>query len=508
MIPATLLCDFYKISHREQYPPGTEIVYSTWTPRSNHYHPTANAVVVFGLQAFVKKYLIEYFNQNFFERPVNEVLSEYRRVIMHTLGIKFPSTDHLKELHMLGYLPIKIRALHEGTMVPIRVPMLTIQNTDARFFWLTNFLETLLSAELWLPSTSATIAKEYRDILVQWAEYTGGDPSFISFQGHDFSMRGMACVEAAASSGAGHLLSFVGTDTIPAICHLEQYYHADIENETVGTSIPATEHSVMCAGGYGDREYRTYRRLITEIYPSGMVSIVSDTWNLWDCVDLIIRDLKDEIMARDGRVVIRPDSGDPVKIICGDETASNRIAKKGMVEALWDIFCGTKTDRGFKVLDPHIGVIYGDSITLDRCERICAGLAAKGFASTNVVLGIGSYTYQYNTRDTFGFALKSTMCVIDGEERKIFKDPVTDDGTKKSNTGIVAVVKRDDGILTCIDNLPFDHDAKDKMRDVFVDGELLVDDSLLLIRSRMALNGILYKSQLLDQHIDRFGQVA
>jgi nicotinamide phosphoribosyltransferase len=337
---------------------------------------------------------------------------------------------------------------------------------------------------LWQPSTSATIAKEYRDLLDAYAEETG-DPSFVQFQGHDFSMRGMGCVESAASSGAGHLLSFVGTDTIPAICHLEEYYNANVENELVGTSIPATEHSVMCAGGDGDGEFATYKRLITEVYPSGFVSIVSDTWDLWSCIGNIIKPMKNEIMARDGRVVIRPDSGDPVKIICGDPLSNNPMANKGLIKCLWDIFGGIVNDKGFKVLDSHVGAIYGDSITLDRCKRICEGLKEKGFASTNMVYGIGSYTYQHNTRDSFGFALKSTMCVINGDQKNIYKNPATDDGTKKSNTGVVAVQKCQ-GELICVDGLPIDHQVNDLMRDVFVDGVLMIDDTLAEIRARLA----------------------
>lgn len=480
--PPTLLCDFYKISHREQYPHGTEVVYSTWTPRSNAYHPTANMVVVFGIQGFVKKYLLNYFQQHFFSRPIEDVVAEYRRIIRFALGVSDPHVGHIEALHALGYLPLCLRSLPEGAQVPIRVPIMTIQNTKPDFFWLTNFVETLLSAELWLPSTSATIAKEYRDLLDRYA-FDTGDPTFVKFQGHDFSMRGMGCIEAAESSGAGHLLFFVGTDTIPAICYLEKYYGADVEKELVGTSIPATEHSVMSAGGDGSGEFNTYRRLITEVYPKGFLSIVSDTWDLWSCLENIIKPLKAEILARDGRVVIRPDSGDPVRIICGD-TCSDGLAKIGLIEALWNIFGGTVNEKGYRVLDPHIGAIYGDAITLDRCEQICRSLKIKGFASTNMVYGIGSYTYQYNTRDSFGFALKSTMCVINGEQKNIFKDPATDDGTKRSNTGVVAVVDNGFG-YECMDGLALEHSVFDMMRTVFENGRLIIDDSLSTIRNRL-----------------------
>ena len=387
-------------------------------------------------------------------------------------------------------MPLKIKAVPEGTRVPIRVPSMTIENTRPdimpEFFWLTNFIETLSSCELWMPTTSATIADKYRQILDYYCELTGGDKDFVQFQGHDFSMRGMAGLHAARSSGAAHLLSFVGTDTIPAIMHLEEFYNADIENELVGTSIPATEHSVMCA--YGQNEFESYKRLITEIYPTGFVSIVSDTWDLWKVLREVLVPLKDIIMNRDGRLIIRPDSGDPVKIMCGDPESTNPSAQLGVIQILWDIFGGTINAKGYKQLDPHIGSIYGDSITLERAEEICSLLMKNGFASTNVVYGIGSYTYQYNTRDTFGFALKSTFVMVGGQERNIFKDPVTDNGVKKSQTGMVAVLK-DGGTIHHVDSLSRAErdklEAVNLLEDVFIDGVLVRDESLQEIRSRL-----------------------
>lgn len=560
--PATLLCDFYKVSHREQYPPGTQFVYSTWTPRSNKYHPSAKKVVVFGGQAFIKKYLIDYFNANFFGRKRRVVEDEYRRYIKCALGVANPQYQHITDLWRLGYLPLEIKSLPEGSSVPLRCPMMTVVNTDERFFWVTNFIETLFSCNMWQTSTSATIAQEYRSILDRYATETVGNTDFVPFQGHDFSMRGMGSLESAQLSGAGHLLSFVGTDTIPAISFLEAYYNADIETDLIGTSIPATEHSVMCAGGDGDDEYSTYDRLINDTYPSGYVSIVSDTWDLWGCVRDILPRLKDKIMARDGKVVIRPDSGDPVEIICGigssilkfdsksDEWSdfcldlkeykreivnvdnnfyqigdaqefiedygsesfysmdfsnmrdmvsggrcgllrpvvvnTSSLAYGGLVESLWGIFGGTVNEQGYKVLDPHIGAIYGDSITLERCEEICKRLKAKGFASTNMVYGIGSYTYQFNTRDTFGFAFKSTAVIINGKEKMIYKNPKTDDGTKKSNKGAVAVIKNDKGEYICIDELSmYTRHPGDQLETIFLNGEMKKEVSLQEIRDRV-----------------------
>ncbi len=482
-LSAMLLADFYKLSHREQYPAGTTKVYSTWTPRASRI-TGINKVVAFGFQAFIKNYLIEFFNDNFFNRPRADVIEEYRRVVKATLGADAADAGHIVALHDLGYLPLSIKAVPEGTMVPLRTPMLTIENTNDQFYWLTNYIETIASSEMWQPSTSATIAKAYRNLLNLYAQETGGDLGFVQFQGHDFSMRGMNSLQAAMASGAGHLLSFVGTDTIPAITYAEALYGADVEKELVGCSVPATEHSVMCA--HGQDELLSYKKMITEVYPNGIISIVSDTWDFWNVIANVVAPLKENIMARNGKVVIRPDSGDPVKILVGDVNGTTELERKGLVEALWDIFGGTTTDKGYKVLDSHIGAIYGDAITLDRCEQICQGLKDKGYASTNVVFGIGSYTYQYNTRDTFGFALKSTLVVINGDERQIFKNPKTDDGTKKSQKGAVAVVKDADTFMY-IDNLFLSDKVEgDILQEVFRDGKLLIDQKFSDIRALLA----------------------
>jgi len=392
--------------------------------------------------------------------------------------------DHIEALHDLGYLPIEVRALPEGTEVPIGVPMFVLWNTNEEFFWITNYLETSLSSIVWGPSTAATIARKYRRILDRWVEATGGDPDFVDWQGHDFSYRGMYGSEAAMLSGSGHLLSFTGTDTVPAIDFLEDFYGANSDQELIGGSVPATEHSVMCMGTQED-EVETFHRLITDLYPSGIVSIVSDTWDYWKVWTDYLPQLRDEILARDGTVTIRPDSGDPVKILVGDpDSPVGSPAYKGSYELAWELFGGTINDKGFKVLDPHINLIYGDSITTERCEAICAGVAAKGFVPTNV-FGIGSYTYQYNTRDTFGFAMKATAGVVDGELREIFKDPVTDDGTKRSARGLLAVDITTDGELELIEQTTWDRVRNCAFEPVFVDGELVRDETLSEIRDRL-----------------------
>ncbi len=510
--PAMLLADFYKISHRKLYDRNEGTIYATWTPRKSRIHGIEN-IVVFGLQGFIKKYLIDYFNENFFNKPLEEIINEYSRIIKHTLGEDKADTKHIEDLHKLGYLPIRIDALEEGAQCPIKCPCVTIQNTSSEFLWITNFIETLFSMEVWKPMTSATIAKEYRKILDKWGNKTCDNNKHVDFQGHDFSMRGMGGLDSAMSSGAGHLTSFKGSDTIPAIYYLEKYYNANVEKEVVGTSIPATEHSIMEFNSYGTEndEYEAFKRIITDVYPSGFVSIVSDTWNLWHVLTDTVPRLKDEILCRNGKVVIRPDSGDPCDIICGINTKTffdpcrgvERPEKlitekdseyyepinKGVVEILWDIFGGSINSKGYKVLDPHIGCIYGDAITLERADEICQRLEAKGFASSNIVFGIGSYTYNMNSRDTFGFALKSTYAIKDNEEIFLYKNPITDSGEKKSQKGMVVVFKEGekityyDGLSFCGKNLCKKNDL---LKPLFCDGELLRETSLKEIRNRLS----------------------
>lgn len=487
---ASILCDFYKISHRPMFPPKTTFVEETWTPRATRMLDVTE-VVVFGNQAFVKEWLIDYFNENFFGRPKAEIAAEYKRFIKHTLGVVSPSSAHIEQLHDLRYLPIEIKALPEGTVVSLRTPVLKISCTHEDFFWLPGYFETLMSSELWKAYTSATSAHEYRKILDIAALETVGNTDFVMFQGHDFSMRGMSGVYDAVKSGMGHLLSFVGTDTCPAIDAAEYYYGANIEKELVGTSIPASEHQIECL--YADDE-AYLRHLITSVHPNGPVSLVSDGRDYWDVIGRILPALKELILARTGgpipaldRVVIRPDSGDPVLIVCGDPEGTTEIERKGTVEALWDLFGGTVTEKGYKVLDSHIGLIYGDAITRQRAKDITRKLKAKGFASTNCVLGIGSFTYQYVTRDSLGFALKTVSAIIDGVEKQVFKNPKTDDGTKKSQKGAVHVWRDSSGTVLWSDG----HSIKDVFEDelmstIYKNGEVKNLVTLDEVRKRLA----------------------
>lgn len=515
--------DFYKSGHVFQYPAGTEYVYSNFTARADRLAPVLrkgparfdHRLVFFGLQGFILDFLIDSFNQGFFDRPKGEVIRAYRRRMDRALGAGAVPTAHIEALHDLGYLPLSIKALPEGSKVEIWVPMFTVVNTVPEFYWLTNYIETVLSNTLWKPVTVATLAHQYRRLLEHWATETGASRDFINWQAHDFSARGMSGPEDSARSSAAHLLSFTGTDTVSAIDYLEACYGADSDLELVGGSVPATEHSVMCMGGAAD-ERETFRRLVTEVYPTGVCSIVSDTWDFWRVITDFTVALKDAILSRRpdasgmARVVFRPDSGDPMRILTGylDEELERdaagqcvrhnegnyRVAETGMpitpaerqgaVQCLWDVFGGTVTDKGYRVLNERVGLIYGDAITLARAEDILMRLARKGFASSNVMFGVGSYSYQYLSRDSFSMAMKATSGVVNGERRDLIKEPLTD-LSKCSAAGLLRVERTDSGFVLH-DRQTEAEEGRGELREIFRDGRLLVKQSLAQIRARLA----------------------
>lgn len=476
--------DAYKLGHVDQYRISGCVsrVYSNFTARGSRM-PGVTHTVHFGLQAFLQRYCIEAFAP-FFAADEDAIAAEYEATVAAILGPNTIGSEHIRALHRKGYLPLRFSAAPEGTLIPLRVPSVTIENTEPEFFWLTNYIETVFSAAVWHPGTTATIAHEYRKVLDAAAARTGAPAAAVDFQLHDFSYRGMSGTESAAANGAGHLLSSLGSDSLASIDFVNRYYPGD--NGLLLGSVPATEHSVMCAGGHDD-EFGTYDRLL-DLYPSGIVSIVSDTWDFWGVVGGILPRLHDKIMGRDGKVVIRPDSGDPADILCGTSREfgeGRELAEKGLIEALWAEFGGTVNDAGYKELDPHIGAIYGDSITIARATDITERLAAKGFASTNVVFGVGSYSYQYQTRDTFMSALKATWVEVDGEGRDIQKNPVTDSGTKKSATGRLAVTRDDGGELVLIQRATAEQESASVLQPVWENGRFLRTQTFAEVRATL-----------------------
>lgn len=554
--------DVYKVGHCQMYPKQMDYLYSNFTPRSNTYFKGSSMYdgksVMAGLQGLLK-WLTELWDQEFFDKDLEKSLKFYRKHVARIFNISEDKvyTNHLKKLYSLGYLPLHVKAMPEGSVVPVKVPVMTIHNTVAGFGWLVNYLETVLSAGLWNACVGATIAREYKRVLTAVAIETGAPLEFVDYQGHDFSYRGQQPIDVMYKS-FGHLTAFKGTDTIPAILFADAYYGS---TDQIGGSVMATEHSVACANiamwqkrlgcDLYTAEKAFLKDYITRIVPEGIASYVSDTFDFFGVITKMASELKDVIMSRNGKVVFRPDSGCPIKILCGyklydtgldtelnyravvgvnENIYDHKIAQdiidggyeaialnhhgevryytvstvsgsvyvgeeleeavaKGAVETLWDTFGGTYTDLGYAVLDEHVGLIYGDSITIERAEIILQRLKEKGFASNNVVFGIGSFTYQYNTRDTFGYAMKATAMLMQGDSEftPLQKLPKTDNGLKKSAKGLLAVRQDSDNEYFMVDQLTTDEwvSNQDCLEMVYFDGECVAESTLDEIRERI-----------------------
>lgn len=582
-----LATDGYKLGHGPMHRKGTAKIGSNLTPRSDKIHRrncTAfydGKLVWVGGQAAVQE-LHENWVRTFFTKPKDQVLQEYSEFLIGYLGRDLPTTQQMEALHDLGYLPLEFRSLPEGSLVPMGIPVMTITNTLDDFFWLVNYHETPLSTSTWKTATNATIAREYRLICEHYTKLTGCYDAFsVSVMCHDFSMRGMSGIEDAARSGIGHLTQFIGTDTLPAITFAKRYYDA---SGVIGISVPATEHAVtsnnilsilqelvdgtyefvdqtqkdvayrMCDDGQETRliaEVMFVYILITQVVPDGIVANVSDTYDFWGMLTRGYPYLKEVIMNREGfglqpgKLVVRPDSGDPVLVICGmnpvkdsegkaidfasEEKAYDFLERDGgtrfsefkyadcikiagvfydlstsddgagidtdvvypyevvagAIRTLYKTFGGTVTSTGHKLLDSHIGLIYGDSITTKRALEIMKQLEENGYAAANVIFGVGSFTYQCNTRDTFGFAVKATNSIIDGVEVPIYKDPKTDPG-KKSAKGRLFVGIGETGAFELKDGVTKEvEEAKSNLLKVFYrDGVFLTRVTLNDIRER------------------------
>lgn len=574
MIPVLIL-DFYKTVHSSQYPKGLTKMVSYYTPRMSRLKDV-DKVTLFGLQGFIKEYLCDMFNTHFFCRGKRYVVDEYNRVLTYTLGPGTYDSQKIKDLWDLGYLPLEIRAVPEGTRTAIGVPQIEISNTHPNFVWLVNTIETMLSATMWHTQVSAEVGYRYRQIVQAYHDLTCDDEIPVSSLLGDFSMRGQQSVESATKSSAAWLLSFRNTATVPAIPWLEENYNCNCTKDIVGLGAISTEHSVMCSNYAIDgNEVAGVRRLLTKIYPHNNFSMVSDSYDYWNLVTNILPQLKEEILAHDGCLSIRGDSGDPVDIIAGipyiripsdemedpetdmvdwlweyyeggkgitneykviafwkdkiyrvyiypcwtnergsqtskkywyienfsvtfDEIDAPSAEEAGTVETLWNLFGGTTNSKGYKVLNPHVKAIYGDSITPQRCEEIYSRLEAKGFAINNVSLGVGSFsfmcleTYDDNgdvhyspyTRDTFGIAVKATYAEdADGKPIMIYKQPKAL-SWKKSQKGC-CIVSLDGQSYTDEHTWDEVQGEDNLLHTVFIDGNMKNETTLNEVRERM-----------------------
>lgn len=444
-----LLTDSYKVTHWKQYPKGTTKVYSYFESRGGVFEKT----LFFGLQSLIMEYLEG-------QVVTQEKIDDAEQLFATHFGNenlfnKKGWTYILKELD--GYLPVRIKAVPEGTIVPTLNVLMTIENTDKNCHWLTNYLETLL-VQVWYPTTVATMSMKCKERIMEYLEETG-TPEDVNFKLHDFGCRGASSMFSAGIGGAAHAVNFFGSDTIPAIPFIRHYYHKGDANtfEMPLFSIPATEHSTMTAHGK-ENEAEAYLQTL-KAYPKGLVSIVADSWNIFNAVDNIFgKQLKEEILNRDGVTIIRPDSGEP---------APTMLAVLRGLEKNFEI---TMNDKKYKVLPPQIRTIWGDGIDYKDLTKILYYLKANKWSADNIAFGMGGGLLQKLDRDTQKFAFKCSYIEVNGKGRDVYKQPITDSG-KNSKRGRLILTK-DGGKYHTLNERDIKEDAIDLLETVFENGEL------------------------------------
>jgi nicotinamide phosphoribosyltransferase len=457
----TLLTDSYKIGHHNQYPKNTRGVYSYFEARKGAKY---SDTTFFGLQALLKKYLAGVV-------VTSEIVDKAETIIDAHLG---PDTfhrerwDHIVEKHK-GKLPVRIKAVPEGMTIPINNVMMTVENTDPDCFWLTNHLETILT-HVWHASTVATLSRHTKKDMMDYLSKTSDNPDAINFMLHDFGFRGVSSLESAESGGAGHLINFLGTDTVPALIFIMDYYNT---TEVAGYSVVATEHSVMTAVGK-EREAEVIGHLLEE-YPTGIISVVSDSYDIFNCAENIIGGMyKEKILERDGKFVVRPDSGEPVSTMLN------------LLEILGNKFGFTENSKGFKVLNPKIGLIWGDGIDHDGINAILEAMAKNKWAADNAVFGCGGGLLQKINRDTQRFAFKSSAQLRNGVWHDVYKEPK--DMSKASKRGRLKLVEIDGSHGKGFTTVREDEPGEDVLITVFENGELLNQSTFEEIRKRAKIN--------------------
>jgi len=465
-----LLTDVYKMGHMDQYVPGCNKVYSYLQARSSK---TFDHTLFFGLQYIIKEYLTRPITHD----NVDEFLETRQDILKSEASPDI--VRKMRDLATLGYLPIKIKSVEEGSIIPTNNVLMTMTNTDPEFYWTVGFVESLL-LKIWDPITVATHSLQYRNIVEKYFNDTVSEELYPlkDFMVHDFGYRGCKTEEEALLSGIAHLTCFKGSDTVPAYRGAKRYYNA---TKDIMMSVPASEHSVMCSFGR-DRELDAYNHML-KLYPTGLVSIVSDTYSIWNVLTEFALKLKSDILKRDGKVIIRPDSGNPEYIICGDPNADPMSPEgKGCIRLLDEMFGSTINKKGYKELNPKVGLIYGDGMYLERYVKTLDRLKSMDYASSNLVIGVGGIL-RHHSRDTLGFAIKATKIQVNDTEYSIMKDPITD-SKKKSHLGYLSLVNVNNTYKT-LNDVCKETENCGLLTPVYQDGELLRDDSLDDIRQRI-----------------------
>ena len=455
--------DSYKFGHGPMYPKNTETVYSYFESRVGAKWDTT---VFFLLQYILKEYFVgKVVTQEAIDRSEMIIDAHLGKEVFNRKG-----WEHILNKHG-GKLPLKIKAVLEGTPVSVSNVLFTVENTDPECFWLTNFVESILS-HVWYGCTVATLSREVKKVIYDFMLKTGNKEAAdaaISFALHDFGYRGGSSHETSATGGAAHLLNFMGTDTVPALGLLIDYYNTGV----CAYSVYATEHSIMTARGE-EGEFEVVDQLLTD-HPTGILSVVIDSYNYKRFIETCGTRFKDRIFARDGKFVFRPDSGDPVQT---SFECFNLIAEH---------FGYTVNDQGYKVLNGQVSLLWGDGIDIDGIRRILAFFKLNKIAATNIVFGMGGALLQKVDRDVQRCAFKSSYQVRNGVGYNIFKDPL--DSSKASKKGRLELIKMNDNTYKTLEEVTCDDDFLiiDEMQVVFEDGELLIDQSLDTIRERAAI---------------------
>jgi nicotinamide phosphoribosyltransferase len=447
--------DSYKVSHYLQYPPGTTSMFSYIESRGGEYNKT----VFFGLQYYLKRYLTH-------RVTVAEVEEAKEFFELHGEPFNYEGWMYIAT-ELEGKLPVRIRAVPEGSVVPTHNILVSIESTDPKAFWVVSWIETML-LRVWYPITVATRSRFIKKIILEALRTSSDNPdSEINFKLHDFSARGISSQETAMIGGAAHLVNFMGSDTIVGVRCANNYYNSPMS----GFSIPASEHSSITSWGQ-DNEVEAYRNMLKQFAkPGALVACVSDSYDLWHAIsDLWGTELKQEIIDSGAILVVRPDSGNPPEVVLKS------------LQLLDEKFGHTLNTKGYKVLN-YVRVIQGDGVNEVSIQEILDVALAAGYSATNIAFGCGGYLAQSMTRDTLKFALKCSSITIDGQTRPVFKDPITDHG-KKSKAGRLDLVKIDGEYKTIV--LADDSIAAEnsELRTVYENGELLIDDDFETIRNR------------------------
>lgn len=450
--------DSYKVSMFKQYPAGTTGVYSYIESRGGRYDKT----VFFGLQAFIKEYLLD---------PITQADIDVADEILTAHGEPFnrQGWEYILRVHN-GYLPIVIRAVPEGTVVPVKNVLATIENTDPECYWLTTYLETALLRAIWYPTTVATQSYTIKRVILDYLEKTG-DPATIDFKLHDFGARGVSSMESAGIGGAAHLVNFMGTDTVSGVLYAREFYNAGI----AGFSIPAAEHSTITSWGR-DNEVKAYANMVAQFAkPGSIVAVVSDSYDVYNAASKLWgEELRQQVIDSGATVVIRPDSGDPVEV------------NRRLIEILGEKFGYTTNAKGFRVLN-NVRLIQGDGVNELSIRSILGAFMANGWSADNIAFGMGGALLQQLDRDTQKFAMKCSAARVNGEWIDVMKDPITDSG-KKSKAGRVTLWKSGGEYASAVDRPHgwYDKamgDFEEVLEEVYRDGKLVKEIDFATVRA-------------------------